>query len=114
MEANMDKTVKRCLVASAATHLFLIVVLVVGAAFFVQTEKPIPTERLRFRPSSLIEAALAGGGGNPNIAHTDDVQKGVAHPLAPPVEKTVPPKQQTKLVTPTPPPPTREKVEPVK
>src|SRR3954464_6453855 len=112
MEGHMDKTVKRCLLASATLHLFLIAVLLLGAAFFVQTDKPVPTERVRFYPSRLIDAALAGGGGNPNIARTDDVQKGVAHPVPPPpAEKTAPPKPQVKAVTP---PPPREKPEPVK
>jgi TonB family protein len=108
MEGHMDKTVKRCLLASATMHLFLIAVLLLGAAFFVQTDKPVPTDRVRFYPSRLIDAALAGGGGNPNIARTDDVQKGVERPVPPPVEKQPPVKPQVKA--PTPP----EKTEPVK
>ena len=114
MEGHMDKTVKRCFFASATLHLFLIAVLLLGAAFFVQNDKPVPTDRVRFYPSKLIDAALAGGGGNPNIARTDDVQKGVAQPVPPAAEKTPTPKPQTKAVTSPPPPPTREKVELVK
>ena len=114
MDGHMNKTVKRCFLASAMMHLFLILLLVLGAAFFMKSDKPVPTERLRFYPTTLIDAALAGGGGNPNIARTDDVQNGVPRPVPPPAEKAAPPKQQVKAVVPPPPAPTREKAEPIK
>ncbi len=72
----MDRMQKKCLMASASLHGFLVLLLVFGSAFFVAKRKDIPEHKLQFVPSQLIESALAGGGGNPNLARTDDVQKG--------------------------------------
>ncbi len=72
----MDRMQKKCLMASASLHGFLVLLLVFGSAFFVAKRKDIPEHKLQFVPSKLIESALAGGGGNPNIARTDDVQQG--------------------------------------
>lgn len=72
----MDRMQKKCLTASASLHGFLALLLVFGSAFFVAKEKPVAYPKLQFVPSRFVESALAGGGGNPNIARTDDVQKG--------------------------------------
>ena len=72
----MDRMQKKCLTASASLHGFLALLLVFGSAFFVAKEKPVSYPKLQFVPSRFVESALSGGGGNPNIARTDDVQKG--------------------------------------
>jgi TonB family protein len=71
----MNRFQKKCLVASAGFHGFLVLLLVFGSAFFVTKEKPT-TQRLNVVPTRLIENALAGGGGNPNLPQTEDRQKG--------------------------------------
>lgn len=88
--------------ASAGMHGFLALLLVFGSAFFVSKEKPIAYPKLQFVPSTFVESALARGGGNPNIARTDDVQKG--SPDAP-KQLIDPPKQPERRVQATPPPP---------
>lgn len=88
-------------------HAFLALVLVVGSAFFVDKERAPVVPKVRVVPTRLIDAALAGGGGNPKIAPSEDQQKGdTVKPLPPPPE---PPK-----VVQTPPKPVEPKVEPVK
>lgn len=72
----MDRMQKKCLTASASLHGFLALLLVFGSAFFVAKEKPVSYPKLQFVPSRFVESAISGGGGNPNIARTDDVQKG--------------------------------------
>src|SRR5688500_16510845 len=98
----MNRLQKKCLLASSSLHGFALLLLVFGSAFFVAKEKPQTFSKLQFVPSKFVESALAGGGGNPNVARTDDVQKG--SPTAP-VQPPAPP-------TPTPPPPQPERVQP--
>ena len=110
----MNRFQKKCLLASTGLHGFLVLLLVFGSAFFVSKEKP-PTQRLNVVPTILIENALAGGGGNPNLDRTDDRQKGetlLPQPAAAaPPQPTPPQPKQTQ-----PPPPTQEpkKTEPKK
>jgi colicin import membrane protein len=122
----MTRLHKKCLIASTGMHAFLVLLVVFGSAFFLAKERPVTQQRLQFVPSKWIEASLAGGGGNPNIARTDDVQKGnpnVPTPRTPPVVQpqtvrqpeppppTPPPKPEPKHTEVKPEPP---KVEPVK
>jgi TonB family protein len=106
----MDRSQKKCLIASASLHGFLCLLLVFSSAFFVAKEKPTTFSKLQFVPSRFVEDAMAGGGGNPNIARTDDVQKG--SPDAP-KQLINPPAQATRQQQPTPPPPAPDP-EPVK
>lgn len=96
---------KKCLTASASLHGFLALLLVFGSAFFVAKEKPVSYPKLQFVPPKIVESALAGGGGNPNIARTDDVQKG-----SPDAPKQIinPPAQTARPQQPTPPEPEPE------
>jgi colicin import membrane protein len=124
----MNRLQKKCLIASASVHGFALLLLVFGAAFFVEKEKPQSFSKLQFVPSKFVESALAGGGGNPNIAPTDDVQKGQTlapqpTPTPPPVEqakpKPKPPEPKPEPPKPEPPPvvkkqPPPKPVEPVK
>ena len=101
----MDRMQKKCLTASASLHGFLVLLLVFGSAFFVAKEKPISYPKLQFVPSKFVESALSGGGGNPNIARTEDVQKG--SPDAP-KQLINPPAEAARPQQPTPPAPEPE------
>ena len=72
----MDRMQKKCLTASASLHGFLALLLVFGSAFFVAKEKKADLPRINVIPDKWVKDALSGGGGNPNVARTDDVQKG--------------------------------------
>ena len=108
----MDRTQKKCLVGSTLFHGFLLLLLVFGSAFFVAKEKPLNLPRINVVPSRLVEDALAGGGGNPNLPRTDDQQKGQTlapqPPAAPPQQVDKPqPKTTQPEARPTPPPRSR-------
>jgi outer membrane biosynthesis protein TonB len=107
----MNRLQKKCLVASSGLHGFALLLLVFGSAFFVAKEKPLNQPKLQFVPSRFVEAALAGGGGNPNVARTDDVQKGV--PTAP-VQHPAPPTPAPEPERIQPPPPKPEPPKPEK
>jgi TonB family protein len=103
----MNRFQKKCLLASTGLHGFLVLLLVFGSAFFVANKKPIPQQRLNTVPTIDIERALAGGGGNPDLARTDDRQKGETllpqsaaaappQPAAPPAKPTKPQPPETK------------------
>src|SRR6266540_1088849 len=72
----MTRLQKKCFLASAALHGLLVLVILFGAAFLgPPKEKSLPN-RINVVPSRLIDALLAGGGGNPNLPRTDDQVKG--------------------------------------
>ncbi|HXG48949.1 MAG TPA: TonB family protein [Methylomirabilota bacterium] len=72
----MDRLQKKCLTASALLHGFLFLLLVVGSAFVTSRQRPADLPAIRVVPQRLIDAALAGGGGNPRLAPSDAKQKG--------------------------------------
>src|SRR5262245_1617797 len=117
----MTRLEKKCFLASAALHGLLVVVLLFGAAFLGPSkEKPL-INRMNVVPSRLVDAALSGGGGNPNLARTDEQVKGSTlnpadsspAPLPPPPK---PPEVVRARETPQPPvrPPTPVRPEPQK
>ncbi len=124
----MDRLQKKCLIASSGMHLFLLLVLVMGSAFFVEREKKkiVEVPRIHVVPGILIDKMMAGGGGDPKVAPSDDIQKGqtlapqpAPAPSKPPAPKPQPPKEvkvTPKPIKPTPPKPpkdeTREAVKP--
>ena len=125
----MSRTEKKCLVASVGLHSFLLLLLVVGSAFFVSTEKKRADNfpRLRVIPQSVVDDAMAGGGGNPNIAPNDGQQHGNTtipkppEPPRPPVKppEVVKPPQRTEVRQPehhveTPPKPPKAVAKPVR
>ena len=97
----MTRLEKKCLVASSGMHVLLALVLIFGSAFFVAKEQQPVSHQVKIFPSRIVEGALAGGGGNPNIARTEDAVKGVSRPLPPPAAPPQP-KPQPEA---TPPPP---------
>ena len=95
-------------------HGFLLLIMFLGSAFFIQQQRSVEQPRVRVVPGILIDQALAGGGGNPSIAKTDDQQKGDTtvpkpKPPAPEPPKVVQPKPE-KIVEPPPPKPDKPKV----
>jgi TonB family protein len=109
---GMDRLQKKCLVGSTCFHAFLALLVVVGSAFFVDKERTKVLPKVRVVPTRLIDAALAGGGGNPKVAPSEDQQKGdTVKPLPPKpvVQQPPPPKPEPKIEQPAPPKP-----EPVK
>jgi TonB family protein len=106
----MTRLEKKCFLASAALHGLLLLVILFGAAFLGPSkEKPLPN-RLNVVPSRLVDAALAGGGGNPNLARTDEQVKGTSlNPAdASPAPIPPPPKQPATVhAREVPPPQTR-------
>lgn len=101
----MDRLQKKCLVGSTCLHAFLVVLVVVGSAFFIQKERVLAQPKIRVVPTRLIDAALAGGGGNPKVAPSEDQQKGDT-------VKPLPPPEPPKIVQ-APAPKPEPKVEPV-
>ena len=99
--------------ASACLHGFLLLLVVFGSAFFVVKEKPLTYPRLQFIPTKLVEGALAGGGGNPKIAPTDDQIVGDTLKPTPPAA-TPPRKPPQPKPTPPAPAPVPEVTRPVK
>jgi outer membrane biosynthesis protein TonB len=100
----MTRVEKKCLIASTGMHAFLLLMIVFWSAIFVTKEKHLDNPRIRIVPTRFVEAALAGGGGNPKIPVRDeDVQKGQT--LLP---TATPTPVQPRPVEPTPPPPKPE------
>jgi len=109
---NMNRLQKKCLLASSGLHGFLLLLLVFGSAFFISKEKPVSNQRINVVPTRLIEDALAGGGGNPNLPRTDDRQKGdtlVPQPavVTPPPQPVQPAPQPAQPLPPPPKPETK-------
>ena len=122
----MSRMEKKCLLASTVMHGSLVLLLVFGSAFLTSPPKKQEFPRLRVVPHTLVDDALAGGGGNPNIPITDDVQKGdtmtpqppapapaPAPTPAPPAPTPTPPTPQPTPVQPPPPAPTPKPIKPV-
>jgi outer membrane biosynthesis protein TonB len=111
----MSRMEKKCLLASTVMHGSLVLLLVFGSAFLTSSPKKQEFPRLRVVPHTLVDDALAGGGGNPNIPITDDVQKGDTMTPQPPAATPAPtpPTPQPTPVQPPPPAPTPKPIKPV-
>lgn len=104
----MDRLNKKCLLGSTCMHVFLALLVVVSSAFFVE-ERAIQQPKIRVVPTRLVDMALAGGGGNPKIAPSEDQQKGdTVKPLPPAAPPPPQPRPEPQVVPPAP------KAEPVK
>ena len=102
---------KKCLLASTVMHGSLVMLLVFGSAFLSSAPKKQEFPRLRVVPHTLVDDALAGGGGDPKIPVTDDVQHGETLTPQPPAPAptSTPPTPQPPVVQPPPPTPTPTK-----
>jgi len=89
----MNRLQKKCLVASLAMHGFLLLLLVLGSAFFVPGKrKSSDLPLFKVVPRRLVDDALSGGGGNPKIAPSDAQPKGeTLLPQPPPPQPVVRP-----------------------
>jgi TonB family protein len=89
----MNRLEQKCLLGSVGMHGLLVLLLVVGSAFFVPEGKAPapPPPPLNVVPDFLIDQALAGGGGNPNVKPEEGRQKG--NTLDKPPELPPPPKK---------------------
>ena len=53
---------KKCVIAATSVHLLLLLILLVGPAFFTPDSKLLTTAEINFVPAMLIDEALQGGG----------------------------------------------------
>src|SRR5215204_1760335 len=97
----MGRLQKKCFIASCGMHIVLFLVVLFGTAFFTP-EKPKPVETLRMVPSPILDNVLAGGGGNPNIARTEEKIKGDTLDPVPPKPQPVKPEPPKPKVEPKP------------
>jgi len=57
----MNRLQKKCLIATAGFHLLLLVILLVGPAFFAPSPKPDDTQVLDVIPASVLDEAINSG-----------------------------------------------------
>ena len=57
----MNRLQKKCFIATASFHLLLLVILLVGPAFFAPKPKPDETQVLDVIPANIVDAALNSG-----------------------------------------------------
>jgi TonB family protein len=94
----MSRLEKKCLIASAGTHLLLLLLLVLGSAFFVPRQQPRELPRINVVPGRLVDDLLAGGGGNPKAKPSEGQQKGETLDRQP--QQTQPPQPKPKAAEP--------------
>jgi len=85
----MNRLQKKCFIASAGTHLLMVLILFVGPAFLSGKSKPVDIQTINFIPDNLVMASVAGGG-NPRAATRPPAPVQVTPP-SPPQQQ---PKQQ--------------------
>ncbi len=99
----MSQLERKCFAASTGSHLLLVCLVVFGSAFFVSKRDTTPTQypKMRVVPTKMIDAALSGGGGDPTVKPSDELQKGAP-------DATPKPQPEPTKVTPQPVPPQPE------
>jgi len=103
----MSQMHKKCLMASAGTHLLLLLIVLVGPAFLVSRDQADDMPVLTFIPDKLIDEPFSGGG-NPQVQPpppTPQVQPNPRPPTPAPqtqprVESKPAPKEEPKRYTP--------------
>jgi protein TonB len=101
----MNRTQKKCVVASTGLHLLLVLILFIGPAFLSSNQESENRPLIDFIPLKTIDEALSGGG-NPNAR----AQQPIAQPPAPQPQRVAPqPVRQ-----PAPPKPLEREPEPPK
>lgn len=88
----MNRLQKKCFVASAGTHLLLVLILFVGPAFLSEKSKLDDIQPINFVPENLVLAAVSGGG-NPRAATRPP-------PPPAPVTQVSPPEQRQQQTDP--------------
>src|ERR1041384_6621889 len=121
----MSRLETKCLMVCAATHGLLIAIIFFSSAFFVANSKKENLQPLNMVPSILVDAAISGGGGNPNLHPSEGKLKGeTLIPQAPaprpqpvvqkPVEAKPPPEPKPAEIKKEPPPVTKKSAEATK
>ncbi len=96
----MNRLQKKCIIVTAGIHLLLLLILIVGPAFFAPKQKVDDFQLLDVIPANLVDAAFSSG---------------VANATPPPPEPVAPPTPPTPLPpVPVVKPPVPDKPEPVK
>lgn len=109
----MNRLQKKCIIASAAFHISLLILVLIGPAFLSSKDPVNDMPILDFIPSRLIDAAHMGGG-NPAARPPQPAPPQPTPPPpqpAPPVRTPEPPKP---VVKPEPPKPVAKDPEPVR
>src|SRR5512142_783158 len=110
----MNRLEKKCLLASTGMHAVLLLLILFGTEFYVPgKKKAVDIGRMKVVPTRLIDQAISGGGGNPKLPPSDEMQKG--NPLVQPRPTPQPPPPTPPPRTPPPldtPPPEATKAEP--
>jgi TonB family protein len=92
----MNRLEKKCVIAAAAFHLLLLLVLLVGPAFLSSRDQPDNLPVIDFIPFKTVDAMVSGGG---NPAAKPPAPAPLPQPVAPaipPAPKAVPPPEVTK------------------
>jgi len=82
----MNRIQKKCFIASAGTHLLLMVILFVGPAFLSEKSKLDEIQPINFVPENLVLAAVSGGG-NPRAATRPPPPPAPAAQITPPQQQ---------------------------
>ena len=99
----MNRLQKKCLIATAGSHLLLLLVLLVGPGFFTSKPRPDDVPLLDVIPATLIDAVFSSG--VKNVQPPAPAPPVVTPPPAvPPPPKPEPPKPVEKPVEPVKPP----------
>ena len=96
----MNRTLKKCLIATVGFHLLPVLTVLFGAAFFTSHPKPDDTQVLNVIPANLIDAAFNSG----VKAAQPPAPTPVAKPPEPLAQPTPTPPQPKAVVTPPAPP----------
>jgi TonB family protein len=104
----MSRLQKKCLIASGALHVLLLLVLLMTSAFLIKEEEPVDQQVLRFVPDHLVEEPLRQPAAAQAAAQPPPVQQ------TPPPQVEPPPRQQepSPKVEPKPPEPKPEHIKP--
>lgn len=106
----MSRLQKKCLIASAALHALLVVILIVGPAFFVEINKTPSLPVLEWVPAKGVDELLFGGG-SPTAKPPPPAPR-AAPPLPPATELPKPPAPKPKQIELPPTPKPEPKPEP--
>ena len=89
----MDRTQKKCLIASTGVHLLLALILILGPAFLSSKGQSDNLPVLDFIPVKTVDALVSGGGERdakpPPSSTPPQAQPPVPQPPPPPVEKPI-------------------------
>lgn len=107
----MNRTQKKCLIASTGLHLLLGLTLIFGPGFLSSRDKADNLPTLDFVPVATVDAAVSGGG-NPNAPPPAPAPKPPATPPQQPERAPQPPKRAEPVKVEQPEPPKLQRISP--